>query len=88
MSKWEEVKKEGSEHYKNIEGIQPIDLYRGGGFLRDWVIGEIIAHAFRNRTQIRDTINTKDFEKIAHYCRILLADFQDGEGKNVVDIHL
>jgi hypothetical protein len=88
MSRWEEVKTEGSEHYRKIEGVQPIDLFRSGGILRDWVIGEIMQHAFRNRTQVKKIINPKDFEKIAHYCRILLADYQEGEGKNVDESRL
>lgn len=76
MSRWEDIKKDGSTHYKGNE-IQPIDLYRSAGMLRDWVIGEIVQHAFRNRTHIREEINPFDFEKIKHYCEILLADFWD-----------
>lgn len=66
---WEELKKQGSEHYQN-EGVQPIDLYREIGILRHWIIGEICQHALRNRNQ-DEPVNPKDCDKIAHYSQLL-----------------
>ena len=80
MNHWEEVKKGGSQHYKEGE-VEPIDLYRSGGILLDWAIGEIMSHAFRNRGQITARINPKDFEKIKHYAEIILADYQEAMKK-------
>jgi len=80
-NEWFKIKTEGAEHYKNAEGIQPIDLYQSVGILQDWVIGEIMQHAVRNRTELKKKINPIDFKKIIHYCKILLADFQDEEEK-------
>ena len=74
MSRWTELKKRGSEHYKkNPNVIEPIDLYRDGGILRDFAVGSIIKYAYRNRKEIGQPINPKDMDKISHYAEMLLA---------------
>jgi len=65
----ENVKQEGSEHYKT-GGTEPIDLYAAGGFLQGFAIGSIIKYAFRNRS---GAMNVKDLNKIKHYCDILIS---------------
>lgn len=78
MNNWERIKFSGSDHYKSGD-VQPIDIFRSGDILLEWVIGEIIQHAFRNRYQATGEkgINSKDFIKIKHYCDIILADYLD-----------
>lgn len=70
---WDELKEEGSEHYKG-GGIEPIDLYRSGGILKDFAIGNIIKYAYRNRSSYRTDINKDDMEKIIHYARMLMKE--------------
>lgn len=53
MKTWEDIKKGGSGHYKT-GSVEPIDLYRSLGILREWAIGEICQHALRNIRE-RDT---------------------------------
>jgi len=69
---WEELKSEGSGHYK-VEGVEPMDLYRSGGILWDLAIGSIIGYAFRNREENprapRDVI--KDMTKIIHFAKMI-----------------
>ena len=70
--KWDEVKRKGSTHYKT-EGVEPIDLYRDGGILRDFAVGSIIKYAFRHRRQIGAFSKNfqQDMDKIIHYANIL-----------------
>ncbi|RLE36898.1 hypothetical protein DRJ17_07665 [Candidatus Woesearchaeota archaeon] len=68
----EHLKQKGSEHYK-VDGVEPIDLMRSGGMLRDFCIGNIIKYAFRNRSQLGRPISKKDMDKIIHYAEILKA---------------
>ncbi len=65
------IKYEGNTLYKT-GGVEPIDLYRDGGMLRDFAIGSIIKYAFRNRKSVRKKINTDDIRKIIHYAQIIL----------------
>ena len=67
---WEGLKNSGSKHYKG-GGIEPIDLYKSGGILRDFAIGNIIKYAYRNRKDFSAKINKEDMEKIIHYARML-----------------
>ena len=39
---WNELKKQGSDHYKTDGGIEPIDLYRDAGMFRHFAICSII----------------------------------------------
>lgn len=72
---WEDVKNDGSEHYKTRGGIEPIDLYKSGGMLQDYCITAIIKYAFRNRSEARCAaeMEPKDLKKIIHCAEILLA---------------
>jgi len=74
MSRWQELKKRGSEHYKkNPDIIEPIDLYKAGGILRDAAVANIIRYAYRNRRELGRPINPVDMGKITHYAEMLLA---------------
>jgi len=69
---WKKVKERGSEHYKiDPRRIEPIDLYRSGGMLQDFIIGNIIKYAYRNRRARGNPINPKDLDKIRHYTDML-----------------
>ena len=70
---WQEIKQGGNEQYKT-HGVEPIDLYRDGGILQDFVIGCIIKYAYRNRSQTKRepaNINPNDIKKIKHYADML-----------------
>ena len=73
---WEEIKQKGSNHYKNPNDIEPLDLYRASGILKPFAICSIIKYAFRN---VNGKINKKDIEKIIHYAEMLeyLADHEN-----------
>ena len=78
MSRWQELKKRGSEHYKkNPDVIEPIDLYKAGGMLRDAAVSNIIRYAYRNRRELERPINPKDMDKIIHYTEMLLAQQEE-----------
>jgi hypothetical protein len=68
--KWDDVKQLGSSHYKT-GGVEPIDLYRSGGILRDFAIGSIIKYAYRNRRDMWDYVRPEDMDKIIHFANIL-----------------
>ncbi len=71
---WKEIKKRGSQHYKKGTNlIEPIDLYKNGGMLRDFALASIIKYAYRNRTETGKPVNVDDMEKIKHYVDMLLA---------------
>jgi len=78
MKTWEEIKRGGSGHYKT-GSVEPIDLYRSLGILREWAIGEICQHALRNIKQ-RDTF-IKDMDKVIHYAEMLKAAYGDPKAK-------
>jgi len=69
---WEELKQDGSEHYKT-GGIEPIDLYLAGGMFRDFALCSIIKYAFRSRK----TVNPKDLDKIIDYAQKLKASLNE-----------
>ena len=66
------LKEKGSDHYKT-GGVEPIDLLRSGGILRDFAVGNIIKYAFRNRSQTGNPISVSDMDKIIHYAEMLKA---------------
>jgi len=68
--KFSMLKKKGSDHYKT-KGVEPIDLIKSGGILRDFAIGCIIKYAFRNRSEVQRPISISDMEKIIHYAEML-----------------
>ena len=63
---WDVLKKEGSAHYKTGL-VEPIDLYRAGGILQPFAIGNIIKYAYRQR----EVISLSDCDKIIHYAQML-----------------
>jgi|MudIll2142460700_1097286.scaffolds.fasta_scaffold21582_5 hypothetical protein len=78
-SSWRAVKTRGSNHYKkDPTKVEPIDLYRDGGMLRDFCLSNIIKYAYRNRADTGKPLLMQDLEKIKHYADILIAD-QGGE---------
>jgi len=58
---------EGSEHYKGIEKIEPIDLIIALGYGEGFCMGGIIKYAAR----FKQTQNLKDLRKISDYAHIL-----------------
>lgn len=68
---WNELKANGSDHYKTGD-VEPIDLYRAGGMFRHFAICSIIKYAFRNR-KTDDPVKVRDMEKIIDYARKLIA---------------
>jgi len=71
---WSEIKGRGSQHYKKgINKVEPIDLYKDGGMLRDFALASIIKYAYRNRNETGKSIKTEDMEKIKHYADMLIS---------------
>lgn len=68
VNTWKEIKDTGSEHYKT-EGVEPIDLIKDLGLLRQFAIANIIKYASRNAKSI--VVKTKDMNKIIHYAQML-----------------
>ena len=72
MRTWEEIKLDGSEHYKT-GGIEPIDLYRDITLhdsvtaIQTFALCNIIKYAYRCLTK---GASEKDLEKIIHYAEI------------------
>jgi hypothetical protein len=74
---WEEIKNQGSGHYKN-GGVEPIDLYRSLGVMHIFALTSIIKYASRNLIQ-GVSVNMNDLDKIIHYAEIvksLIADME------------
>ena len=65
-SNWESLKRSGADHYKTGL-IEPIDLYRSGGILKHFAVGNIIKYAYRQR----EAISVSDLDKIIHYAEML-----------------
>jgi hypothetical protein len=77
VTPWERAKQMGSTHYKN-SGVEPIDLYKAGGYLEHFVIGNIIKYAYRlGKRRQRDKI--ADLNKIIHYATLLKVDLEGKE---------
>jgi hypothetical protein len=72
MMNWDELKQQGSDHYKS-NSVEPIDLYKAGGILHNFAIGSIIKYAYRNRSAEVDMISIADMKKIIHYAQMLIA---------------
>ena len=79
MKTWDELKKEGSLHYKSV-GVEPIDLYRDKGAFRDFALCSIVKYAARNMGSglLADPVKNKDLRKIIHYAELLMAACGDG----------
>jgi len=63
---WEELKKQGQDHYKTGT-IEPIDLYRAAGAFRHFALCSIIKYAYRNLNS--EKVSTKDLDKIIDYAQ-------------------
>jgi hypothetical protein len=80
---WEEIKNQGSEHYKNGV-VEPIDLYRSMGAIRIFALCSIIKYASRNIINPiiggnnEQMVSNKDMFKIRHYVDILICSCGDG----------
>jgi len=76
---WEELKQQGSGHYKT-GGVEPIDLYRAAGAFRSFALCSIIKYAFRNISQDgpdANPVKNKDMDKIIDYANKLKAGCGD-----------
>ena len=68
---WDELKNEGSAHYKTGEA-QMIDIYKAKGVLKPWALCEIAQHAIRNVDKV--VVSIDDLRKILHYTELLIAE--------------
>jgi hypothetical protein len=75
MKTWNELKGDGSLHYRT-GGVQPIDLYRDLGIFRDFALASIIKYAARNVACGPDAApaKTSDMRKIIHYAELIIAE--------------
>lgn len=78
MKTWDELKAQGSEHYKTEGGVEPIDLYKAGFMFRHFALCSIIKYAFRNRNA-SEPLNIRDLDKIIDYAEKLKASVTDKE---------
>lgn len=76
MKSWDELKAEGSAHYKT-GGIEPIDLYRDLGIFRDFALCSIMKYAARNANSDGGPVKNRDMRKIIHYAELLMAGWGD-----------
>jgi len=74
---WEEIKDNGSEHYKQKGEVEPIDLYKSMGILQNFAIASIIKYASRNT--MHSYVKVKDMDKIIHYAEMLKAAYGGDE---------
>jgi len=58
---------EGSEHYKAVDKLEPIDLIIAKGLAEDFCLANIIKYASR----FKQTQELKDLRKISDYSHIL-----------------
>ena len=58
---------EGSEHYKAVDKLEPIDLIIAKGFIEDFCLANIIKYASR----FKQTQKLEDLRKISDYANIL-----------------
>lgn len=65
---WEDIKREGSGHYKCGE-VEPIDLMKSLDILQAFAVGNIIKYASRQATQ---GLNVGDLTKMKHYIDMLI----------------
>ena len=81
---WEELKRQGSDHYKTGM-VEPIDLYRSGHMFQEFALASIIKYAFRSREEERLDRATfiKNMDKIIHLASLLKADNAENTAVNV-----
>jgi hypothetical protein len=72
---WNELKLNGSDHYKTTSGVEPVDLYRAGGMFTHFALCSIIKYAFRSRGLESEDIVlfNKNMDKIIDYAQKLKA---------------
>ena len=72
---WDDLKQQGSEHYKT-SSIEPIDLYRSGHMFCDFALASIIKYAFRSRVEegLDEETFVRNMKKIIHYAELLIAN--------------
>jgi len=58
---------EGSEHYKTVDKLEPIDLIIAKGLIEDFCLANIIKYASR----FKATQNLDDLKKVSDYSHIL-----------------
>ena len=58
---------EGSEHYKAVDKLEPIDLIIAKGLAEDFCLANIIKYASR----FKQTQNLEDLKKVSDYSHIL-----------------
>jgi hypothetical protein len=87
MKSWNELKQQGSAHYKTGD-VEPIDLYKSGDMLHDFALASIIKYAFRSRRVegIDRATLEKNMTKIIHYASLLKAENVAENTANVADI--
>lgn len=69
--KWNDLKDQGSDHYKT-GGVEPVDLYRAGGMFEHFALCSIMKYAFRQRYGL----NVRDLDKIIDYAQKLKATIE------------
>lgn len=87
---WKQIKGKGNLEYKSgVNKVEPIDLFKEGGILWNWCIGEIIAKAYRlkgkeNWMFISAAPLTKvveDLDEIIHHAEMLKAVINEATRK-------
>jgi len=81
-SDWNIAKIAGSDHYKT-GGVEPIDLYKAGGYFEHFAICNIIKYAFRCGKR-SNAEKITDLNKVIHYAILLKAHIEEAsaEGGN------
>lgn len=71
---WDELKNQGSSHYKT-GGTEPVDLYASGNMFHDFALCSIMKYAFRSRREmnLETDLLIKNLEKIIDYAQKLIA---------------
>ena len=77
---WKDIKKQGNPRYKGQ--IEPIDLIKEGGMLRNFALGNIIKYAYRSRSGYRNQ-RVDDMFKIIHYAKMIIT-CEEREMKNEI----
>jgi hypothetical protein len=67
---WEQLKLEGSQHYKTGE-VEPIDLYKSKGAFKPFALCNISKYAMRN---VNHDTSINDMVKIIHYAELVIAE--------------
>lgn len=90
MKTWDELKKNGSSHYKT-QGVEPVDLYASGNMFHDFALCSIMKYAFRSRREmnLETDLLIKNLEKIIDYAQKLIAGLKTTKRKkeNIFEKH-